>query len=292
MATAGYGLNSNQFVDIAIFNGQHPADKPKIVPLSFDFAAVSSYAIDFQNQQARAFFQQIQSMFVDNSANTKPLSIQFGYSKATIIVPPLSQGVFPVYAPNPVQMTVTSIGGVSANIFFGNMPQPYLVWAVTQTTPNFDGGGNLLVSDAALEATILNGRVQTLDGVRGSGDIVFSELVGTQAYTLALTATVNTNLIVGAPNWYATSIQIFGSTATVAATTPVDVIFRDSGAGVDIFTMSVALTTTATFFGQSAFDLDTLAGKANGNLQVRLGTALTGGAVRINVIGGTTATVV
>lgn len=104
-------------------NGQLVASEgPRAVPLLLDFSTNIEYDIDLQNVEARSFISMIQSVFVDNSGSTQPVSIIMQNTGQTIIVAPNRQGYFTVLCPNPSRMSFISTGGIMLRIFLLNFP--------------------------------------------------------------------------------------------------------------------------------------------------------------------------
>lgn len=103
-----------------------------MMPVSFDFTAVATIAEDLQQEQTQNLIDNVQSVFVDNYDNAEPFTLQFigGNPPQRLIVPPFSQGWFPISIPVGVaRWTASSNSGARINCIFSNLPMPYSSWA-------------------------------------------------------------------------------------------------------------------------------------------------------------------
>lgn len=289
MATNNFSTpKSNQFVDVSVFNGLNPKQQPKLMPLSLDFTVNNSWAVDLQNMQSRNMIQEVQSMFVDNSLNSKPVYFTFQQSNASIVCPPFSQGTFPVYAPNPCKLTAVSSGSTSTcMVFLGNMPQPYMVWGVNQNSATYNGSGALIVSDPLIEALISAGALKTANQLTGWSGGQYPESVGNQTYRLTKTTTAAQNLITGAPGFYITGFTVqMSGLAVLGAAADVVISFLDNGTVFDsvFFTVPAAAAGAERNIQKRGIYYNS---KTAGNLTVTLSAVMTTG-FAITVEGGTT----
>ena len=223
--------NSNQFVDVPIFNALVPAEGPKAVPLPLDFTVQQSYLIDLQNAQARGFIKNVQTLFIDNSQNAGALTVVVNQSNQVIICAPLAQGYFPVLAPNPVKLTISCpSGGPNTTVYLLNVPLPAAMWSVASGSNSYSGG-KLLVSDALLESAIVSGQMQVLSSLTGSGDAAKTAKVGNRALTGSLTNTSGV-LLTGNPGYYLTAAQlILSSLAGISTAGDWTATLTDSSSG-------------------------------------------------------------
>jgi len=105
-----------------------------IGPLVYVFTggAGQFFSVSLSSQQnTQGLLSSAQSMFVDNSAGTAAVQILFSSGQG-IACPPLSQGWFPIIAPNPVSYTISCNTGQNAtvSIFFTNFEVSAQVWAI------------------------------------------------------------------------------------------------------------------------------------------------------------------
>ena len=100
-----------------------------------------------------------QAIFVDNAANSAGVSIAAA-SGQTLIVPPQSQGIFPLLLSNgSPKFTVTGSGSVTLLVL--NVPMPFGAWGVGGSPALTVTSGNLQVADTALDSAVSNGAIIT-----------------------------------------------------------------------------------------------------------------------------------
>jgi len=87
--------------------------------------------------------ESVVGVFVDNSSNPQPLTIQAQQlPQEKLVVPAYAQGVFPIIAPIRPKFTITTNGSVNVLVIFTNIPLGVGVWftqapAVPTTPTNF-----------------------------------------------------------------------------------------------------------------------------------------------------------
>lgn len=111
-------------------NSQLPVEGPAGIPVNLDFSTVDNVTGDFTLEQAQGTLGFIQSVYIDNSLNTKSLSIVFPGLNYKITVKAGRQGIFPVIVPNGIfSWRAQSVGAaVVVPVIFMNVAQPYFQW--------------------------------------------------------------------------------------------------------------------------------------------------------------------
>jgi hypothetical protein len=119
----------------------------------------TGYAIDTTQFANKLQMKTIQTVYIDNSENNGYVSVYNPLFDQTFALPAGYQGYFPILAPliSGSKFYVTSTGDQLANIIFLNSLMPLASWAATVTPPST--GNPLAVSDAILDATVSNNRV-------------------------------------------------------------------------------------------------------------------------------------
>ncbi len=107
---------------------------------ALDFINYNQNIIDFTYNYENTSFKEVMGVFVDNSANPLTLTIQAAQSpQQLIVVPPYSQGTFPIIAPIRPKLILSSNGNCVVGVVFTNVPLSCCVWSVqtpgTPTTP-------------------------------------------------------------------------------------------------------------------------------------------------------------
>lgn len=275
-------------------NSLLPTDGPLSVPVSVDFSVNPTQTIDFQQLMVQRKITMVQSVYVDNSANSDPVKITVvGGTNQTLEVPPQSQAYLPVVAPVPVVFQVASSGGVVVNFLFNNFPTPAIVWNVVQTNFQFTGSA-LIVSDETLDNQVVTNGLQTVPNLQLTGGAAMPEMAGDICYTGSVSAAGPTNII-AAPGaglaFFIKSInlQIAGDAAISGGAATITVTIKDGT--TPIFTTRVYVPASAangptqTLLNLNDLNLPSLA--LNNALTITLSTALTGGDITYNVVGGT-----
>ena len=120
---------------------------PYVVP--FDTNSSTVELLDLTNIQATGNIDQIQAVFIDNSANTVSFTLRTNVLLQNIVIPPQSQAFVPVLSLKPTVLTFTA-GGSSANvpIFLINVPMPLAIWNAVSS----GGGGGSGASPVTLSS--------------------------------------------------------------------------------------------------------------------------------------------
>lgn len=126
VAAQGLQFQSVKVADI-------PAEGPIAVPVPINFANGNPQILDISQQVQQGRISLVQSLFVDNSGNDDPVSIQIGYPTAlqTIVCPSNSQGYFPILSPNPAKFQISSNSTGSILLVLLNSPVAGVVWSST-----------------------------------------------------------------------------------------------------------------------------------------------------------------
>lgn len=285
------------YSNVGIYNGPIPKEGPKCVPIGLDFSAQNTYNIDFTMLQQRGFLSEIQAVFIDNFSNAQPVTLTVNGTNQRVVCPPLSQGIFPLFCPNPPRFVAQTTGMVAVGMQFLNVPITCLTWNAAGAPFTFSGSGALNVSDAALDATISNGAVATQPKSQGSTDALVPTFVGDDLFTGTFSDAGAHTIIAGNTRWFFTMAQILLSPDAAATTgaTEITILLKDTGAGTTIAESIVTVPVAAPTLTDAsaplvALNLQNLSynAKAAGNLTVTASVALTTGNFIFNVAGGTT----
>jgi hypothetical protein len=108
-----------------------PSGGPKCVPTNVDFSNSGQIELDGQQIVTQGKIEYLQGVFIDNSANTDPVSITMSTTEQKIICPPKSQGYFSILCPDPPQMIASTpqTNGRVIPMFFYNVPIQPAVWS-------------------------------------------------------------------------------------------------------------------------------------------------------------------
>lgn len=110
-------------------NNKFPCEGPKVVPQFLDFAGATQFVVDLKMLVQQNKISEVQSIFVDNSSNDKPLSILVAVQRQTIVIPPYSQAYLGILA-SVAELTVSSQSTMAmVGLFVQNFPVSNCVWA-------------------------------------------------------------------------------------------------------------------------------------------------------------------
>lgn len=147
--------------------GNDPKEGPKSSPMRFDFTAAPVYTIDFTQFQQQNQLTLIQTVFIDNTANTSPTSLIFDGTDQTLIAPALSQGYYPILTQKLAKATIASSGAFLVKVQFINVPIPPSVWysaGIPGSTVTIGGPNPLPVAVAAPANTYYGVTQATMTG--------------------------------------------------------------------------------------------------------------------------------
>jgi hypothetical protein len=109
-------------------NGQLPCEGAKCVPANLNFLLNASYLVDLTPFYNNKQFTTLQTIYVDNTQNTSPLTMQIGGTGQTITVPALRGGYFPVLATVPPRVIFSSAGAFTVFVALLNFYLPGQNW--------------------------------------------------------------------------------------------------------------------------------------------------------------------
>lgn len=204
-------LQTQSELMIGINNALVPKEGPKTIPVLVDLRTASSALVDLTQQQMTQKISFIQTIFVDNSLNTESVSIQADTTNQILRVPAGVQAYLPILSPIPPRFIIATTGAVIVPIQFLNIPMPYGALGLDSQFA-FGPGGELLVSDSALDALISDEGggdglgVNILNGSAGGGSSSFTRYFN-QLGGAGGAGTLN--IATGAPRFILHSAQIW-----------------------------------------------------------------------------------
>lgn len=217
----------NNTNDYQVANALIPKEGPRCVPFVVPFAqAPGPYVIDLQQMVALKRMTVVQSLFVDNSAASTPVTIAVAGSNQEIVCPEGCQGYFPVLTPLTPRFTISSSGSANVNLIFANVPVPSAVWSATSETSIADEANGPVTPGTPATQSKLAGAIYYASGtapapVAGEQQALQIDSSG----NLLVNAGLGTALLV--PNAYVSALRVtpaFGigavSLASASTTTP------------------------------------------------------------------------
>lgn len=290
MAQFGPTPNTN-YTEIGVFNSTFPSEGPKIIPVQLPFNLQQSFNVDLSLLQQRGVFKMLQSVWVDNSGNTTPLSISVAGTNQTLKVPGSSQAYLPIFVPQLPQFTITNTGGQPVLMYFTNIPLPAAVWGASGGF-TFTGGGALEVSDTTLDATVTNNQVNTNENATGNNNVSKPVFVADELFTGSSTGSAAATLTTGAPSFFITDVFVaLSADAAISGGAAELVVTIKDGATVILTGIAdvpaASLTTNLTF--PAIIESRGLQYNSKSNaaaLTINFSATLTTGKIYWNVAGG------
>lgn len=251
-------------------------------PLSWDLKTLANiHRIQF-----------VQGIWIDNSLGTAPLSVFVPGTFQNFSVPAGYQGVAPLFLDANQVLTFTGVNA-NANVILCNFPVPVGVWqASTGTGQQTFTGGNLNVTDPALDAKIEAGGLGVMTKSLGPGDVPFHTRAG-QSFSGLIQAAGTVTIIAGAPSAFISGIDLWIDPITAAAAAGSEILIQVGFSTAGLVLSRTALT-TVTGYGNvgvllaSISNLDLVGNLGGDNVTITNNITFTAGGFRYTIWGGTT----
>lgn len=120
-------------MSFALPSTQKPTSGPVGVNVALDFTGGDNITGDLTLEQVQGVIEFVQSIYINNAANTKSLSLTFNGLSYNITIKAGQQGLFPVILPNgSISWRAQSIGAgvIVPCIMFNTQQDPFLWQAV------------------------------------------------------------------------------------------------------------------------------------------------------------------
>lgn len=125
--------NTSDRVGMGVFNGLGPEKGPVIMPIPLDFSAQNPFLVDLEREVSADRIEWVQTIFIDNSANTTAVTITWAISGQIIVIPPGSQAYLPVLVPNTPRFSISTTGTPTVYLHAINVPMPAIIWNTSGT---------------------------------------------------------------------------------------------------------------------------------------------------------------
>lgn len=226
--------------------GASPKEGPKSIFYALDFTAQSTQTADLTAIQQATRISAIQTVYVDNSANTAALNMFVATTNQTLTCPGKSQGYFSLIVSDKLSVTFTSSSGAVIYIELLNVAMNTTVWAAT-TPPSTDVNGNLLVRDTVLDSAVAGGYFQSENFDMVSGGVLTPHTIPSKMITTNLKAAGAISPFVGLPGFKVRNLSVtLTPNATLATAGVVTVQVYEAGSpNIVIDTQQVFIPTTA-----------------------------------------------
>lgn len=124
----GPSLGNNPVNQVSVLNALVPPEGPKSLAQTLDFTSTQSVTIDLTITTQQVLISTVQSVFVDNSANSAELSCTSSGTQQSITVPAGAQGWFSLVATNRPKLTFQTTTGVRIPVILLNVPMSQQFW--------------------------------------------------------------------------------------------------------------------------------------------------------------------
>lgn len=126
------------------------------ITVNIDFSIGLTYSLDLTAiQDQLAWIKSVQTLFIDNSANSNAITIRMSGTLQRVVIPGYAQAYIPVLQINPPVLTFTSASPVQVAVQILDFFLPPCVWSASGAL-----SGTIAVADAILDATVVGGKVQ------------------------------------------------------------------------------------------------------------------------------------
>jgi hypothetical protein len=117
---------------VPTWNGLVPRFGPKVLMDTLDFASDSSIDISTAEEQKSGAIEFIQSLWIDNSANSATVTVRIQHTGQVIKVAPKTQGYFPCMAGGEFRATVstTPAAGLLVTVGLCNQNMEPALWVL------------------------------------------------------------------------------------------------------------------------------------------------------------------
>jgi hypothetical protein len=114
---------------ISTYNALVPREGPKQIPYTLPFnGSGQTITIDLSQTIQLGIISVVQSLYMDLSACSAPVTVNVINAQQSITLPAGYQGFFPVLSSNPAKFAFTSVSNGSAHVNFVNVPIPADIW--------------------------------------------------------------------------------------------------------------------------------------------------------------------
>lgn len=278
----------------SIIANAQPTEGPKVLPYLIDLNVTPNFEIDLQDAFSRKFISGVQSCFVDNTNNTAFLQLTFN-SQQVVIIPPGAQGYVRLLVQNPPKISGISSGTSKIELILLNFPTETFIWNKAGILFTYTATNELRVSDAALEASIVSGKVQSLQFLTGDVQTPLPEFAGDKVYNINTAAAGNTAIAAAAGvgvGYYIKEISVkLSGDASLAVAGQVTISIREAAVVIatqTIYLPAAAPNTPGGFDVLKLSNLNYNFKTANVALNVNLSAALATGVASVIIVGGTT----
>jgi hypothetical protein len=265
--------------------GATPKEGPMAIPFAIDFTVNQTYTMDLTAIQQLARISIIQTLYVDNSLSTVPLTVLCATTQQKLTVAPGSQAYISVVLSNKLALTILSTSGLVIPVIALNIAMNTYQWQ--SGAPAFNPTtGALIVSDPILEAAVAGSYFQTREYQTAGDGSIIAVYAGTKAVTGLVTTTAAATILTGAPGWILTSINVAAlPNSTLAAAGELTATLAESGGSTiavgDVFLPTAAptgLTGKVTMINMESVNITSKI--ATSNLTLTLSAAPATGGVR------------
>lgn len=161
--------------------GYYPREGSRCVTASYNWTSQLAYAEDLSQLVARGIETSVQTLFVDNSTCAQPVTLLILGSDQVLVVPPNSQGVYPVFFTGTPALTlsVPALSATVTRVYYLNVPISNAVWPVSFATGG--GGSTAPLITVAGAGTATQGAVDALTYNPALSELTTGNSVGLQS---------------------------------------------------------------------------------------------------------------
>lgn len=148
----GQQSGNNAFAAQVFNQVMPPGGFVKAMPVKFELTAGVQQEMNFEIPIARKVLDQVQSVYIDNSANDVAFDLVSRNTFQHISAPARSQGWYPLLCGNPPVLIASATQAIDVDCIFLNVPMPVGNWNA-QTSASQGGAAGVTCTDFSANVT-------------------------------------------------------------------------------------------------------------------------------------------
>ena len=121
-------FNANNIPDFQLSAQDTPSEGPRGAPLVCDFSSQNPILVDLTQQQAQTRLSMVQTIYIDLADSDNVITVLVESSMHRIRAKGRTQGFYPLLAPAPTKLILTSSGTDLITVHIVNVPIAGVVW--------------------------------------------------------------------------------------------------------------------------------------------------------------------
>ncbi len=154
--------NEANYISINTANGDAPTKGPRVMALNLDFSLKSSYGVNLDHAHENDRIEFVQGAFVDNTANSAPLTILNRRTQQQVTFPAYSFGYLALFCPNPPHFHIATTTTGIVNVVFTTFPLANFIQIVGAGGGGIPASGSIGTDASVSKPALLGQLLSTL----------------------------------------------------------------------------------------------------------------------------------